>query len=76
VDPDITQLNKNLIPLQYNHTKDLTGRPNDKIAWSITLLGHTDVLQAYEGGLMEQELKEPPPPPPKHNNITMESLPP
>ena len=32
VDPDITQLNNNLTPLQYNQTKGLIGRPNDKIA--------------------------------------------
>ena len=44
VDPDITQLNKNLMPFQYNQTKGLTGRPIDKIACSTTLMGHTDVL--------------------------------
>jgi hypothetical protein len=50
-DPDITQLNNNLAPLQYNQTKELIGRPIDKIAWATTLLAHTDVLHAYEEGL-------------------------
>ena len=31
VDPDITQLNNNLVPLQFNQTKGFIGRPNDKI---------------------------------------------
>jgi hypothetical protein len=47
-DPDITQLNNNLTPLQYNQTKGLIGRPSDKIAWATTLLEHTDIFQAYE----------------------------
>ena len=48
VDPDITQLNNNLAPLQYNQTKGLIVRPSDKIVWATTLIEHTDVLQAYE----------------------------
>ena len=60
VDPDITHLNNNLTPLQYNHTKGLIGRPSDKIAWATTLLDHTDVLQAYEENLHEQEREEHP----------------
>jgi hypothetical protein len=62
VDHDITQLNNNLMPLEYNQTKGLIGRPSDKIAWATTLLGHTDVLHAYEEGLLEYEHEEPPPP--------------
>ncbi len=34
--------------------------PIDKRTWAITLLTHTDVLQAYEEGLQEQEMEEPP----------------
>jgi hypothetical protein len=30
------------------------------MTWEITLLAHTDVLQAYEEGLQEQQLEEPP----------------
>jgi hypothetical protein len=60
VDPDITQLNNNLTPLQYNQSKSLIGRPSDKINGAITLLGHTDVLQAYEEGLLEQDQEESP----------------
>ena len=59
VDPDITQLNNNLTPLQYKQTKELIGRPSDKITWATTVLEHTDVLQAYEEGLHE-ELEDPP----------------
>ena len=59
-DPDITRLNNNLAPLQYNQTKDLIGRTNDKIAWATTLLDLTNVLQAYEEGMKEQELEDPP----------------
>jgi hypothetical protein len=76
VDPDITQLNNKLTLLQYNQAKDLIGRPIDKIAWAIALMGHTDVLQADEEGLQEQKLEDPPPtkqtnknkerPPPQH----------
>ena len=43
VDPDITQLNNNLMPLHYNQTKGLIGRPNDKIAWATTLLGQNEM---------------------------------
>jgi hypothetical protein len=57
-DPDITQLNTNLTPLRYNQTKGLTGRPSDKMAWATTILTHTDVLQAYEEGLQEEETEE------------------
>jgi type IV secretory pathway VirB10-like protein len=60
-DPDITQLNNNLTPLQYTQSKGLIGRPSDKINWATTLLGHTDVLQAYEEGLQEDQ-EEPLPP--------------
>jgi hypothetical protein len=60
-DPYITQLHTNLTPLRYNQAKGLTSRPNDKMNWATTLLAHTDVLQAYEEGLREQELEEPPP---------------
>jgi hypothetical protein len=60
-DIDITQLNNNLAPLQYNQTKGFIGRPIDTIAWAKILLAHTDVLQAYEEGLQEQNLKDPPP---------------
>ena len=60
-DSDITQLNNNLTPLQYNQSKGLIGRPSDKIDWATTLLGHTDVLQAYEEGMMEDQ-EEPLPP--------------
>ena len=59
-DPDITHLNNSLPLLQYNQTKGLTGKPSDKINWSTTLLGHHDVLQAYEEGLQEDQ-EEPPP---------------
>ena len=30
------------------------------MAWAATILTHTDVLQAYEEGLQEQEMEEPP----------------
>ncbi len=60
VDPDITQLNNTITPLQYNQSKGLIGRPSDKIVWATTLLGHTNVLQAYEEGLLEQNQEEPP----------------
>ena len=60
-DSNITQLNTNLPPLRYNQTKGLTCRPNDKMAREAIMLAHTDVLQAYEKGLHEQELEEPPP---------------
>jgi hypothetical protein len=45
VDPDITQLNNKLTPLQYNQMKGLIGRHSDKIAWATTLMGHTDSKQ-------------------------------
>jgi len=54
-DPDITHLNTNLPPLQYNQTKGLTCTPNNKMAWATTLLAHTDVLQAFEEGVQDQE---------------------
>ena len=60
VDPDITQLNNNLAPLQYHQTKGLIGRPIDNVAWATTVMKRTDVLQAYEEGLQEQELEDPP----------------
>jgi hypothetical protein len=56
-DPDITQLNTNLPPLQYNQTKGLACRPNDTMVWATTLLAYIDVLQAYEEGLREHELR-------------------
>ena len=28
------------------------------MVWAVTLLAHTDILQAYEEGLQEQELEE------------------
>jgi len=46
-DPDNTQLNTNILPLHYNHTKGLIGRPNGKMTWATPLLAHTDVLHAY-----------------------------
>ena len=55
VDPDITHLNNTLLPLQFNQTKGLRGRPSDKINWATTLLEHTNVLQAYEEGLQEEQ---------------------
>jgi hypothetical protein len=80
-DQDITQLNINLTPLRYNQTKGLTGRPIDKMAWATTILTHTDVLQACEEGLQEQETEEclqthtekQVPIPPKHPNTTPEN---
>ena len=30
------------------------------MTWATTLLTHTDVLQAYEEGLQEEEMEEPP----------------
>jgi hypothetical protein len=57
IDPDITQLNTNLPPLEYNQTKGLTCRPNDTMVWATTLLAHIDVLQSYEEGLREHELR-------------------
>jgi hypothetical protein len=54
-DPDITPLNTDLPPLQYNQTKGLTCKPIDTMAWAITMLAHTDVLQAYEEGMQEKE---------------------
>jgi hypothetical protein len=42
--PDITQLNATATPLRYNQTKELTGRPSDKIALATRLLTHTNVL--------------------------------
>jgi hypothetical protein len=63
VDPDITQLNNNLTPLQYNQSRGLIGRPSDKITWATSMLGHTDVLQAYEEGMLEHDQEESPPPP-------------
>jgi len=67
VDPDITQLNNNLTPLQYNQTKGLVGRPSDKIAWALTLLGHSDVLKHAMKAFMNKSGKTPPQPnrPPK-----------
>jgi hypothetical protein len=67
--PDITQLNPDKTPLQFNQAKGLTGRPSDKIAWATTVLAHPDILTAYEEGLQEPEDEEQQPnkaqPPPK-----------
>ena len=68
LDPDITQLNNNLTPLQYNQTKGRIGRPSDKIALATAMLYHMDVLQAYEDGLQKQEMKDPPPSKTDHQN--------
>jgi len=59
IDPDITHLNTNVPTLHYSQTKGLTRRPNDKIVKATTLLAHTEVLQACEEVLQEQEPEEP-----------------
>jgi hypothetical protein len=61
VNPDITQLNNNLPPLQYNQTKGLTGWLRDKMAWTTALLAHTSVLRAYDEDMQKQELEDLPP---------------
>ena len=58
--PDITHLNNTLLSLQLNQTKGLIGRPSDKIHWATTLLEHTNVLQAYEE-LLQEEQEDPHP---------------
>ncbi len=57
-DSDITQLNNTITPLRYNQSKGLIGRPSDKITWPTTLLGHTDVPQAYKECLLEKDQEE------------------
>ena len=42
-----------MTPLRYNKTKELTGRPCEKIAWATTILAHPDILTTYEEGLRE-----------------------